>query len=117
MNLDILKNIEYQRAGSRWFLDEALTLIRHFQPLFEVKGWHLGLTGSVLYRFESHKDLDLIVYPHKRTEQTKPDDALEVIKSLGFTLVEHRDHRHYNDSKTVYQFTYNNKRIDMFILL
>lgn len=51
-----------------WTLEEALTLIRELNPLLVEAGWYFGLTGSVLIKGESVKDLDLIVFPLNTAE-------------------------------------------------
>jgi len=47
-----------------WTLKEAIELIQEIEPKFQAAGFHVGLTGSVVFKGESKKDLDLIVYPH-----------------------------------------------------
>jgi len=42
-----------------WTLNDALPLIRKIEPIAKRHGFSLALYGSVLYRGESEKDLDL----------------------------------------------------------
>lgn len=50
-------------ASTSWTLDEAVRLMRRMWPGLQEAGWHIGLTGSVVYRGSSKKDLDLVAYP------------------------------------------------------
>ena len=42
-----------------WTLNDALPLIRRIEPIAKRHGFSVALYGSVLYRGESEKDLDL----------------------------------------------------------
>lgn len=51
-----------------WTLETALEWVREYEPRAAAAGFHLALTGSCLYRGESAKDLDIVVYPHNAKE-------------------------------------------------
>ena len=70
-----------------WTLDEALALIAVVQPeLLKVKAY-CGLTGSVLFKGSSLKDVDIIVYPHSTEEPTPFVDIASALKAAGLQLV------------------------------
>jgi hypothetical protein len=46
-----------------WTLKEALTLVRTLQPKLWQRSYHMALGGGVLNRGDSHKDLDLYIFP------------------------------------------------------
>lgn len=45
-----------------WRMDEALAFIRPLDAFMRERGYYLGLTGGVLVRGASHKDLDVAVF-------------------------------------------------------
>lgn len=97
--------------------DEALTLIRELEPKFAAAGYHLGLTGSVLYKGESEKDLDLIVYAHDVGEKkmTRPE-LEEFIRGLGFHVLPHNHSSFYDFNKEVLVCYKGDTRVDFFHL-
>lgn len=59
--------------------EEAITLCRELEVRLKDIGYHCGLTGSMLYKGKSTKDIDIIIYPHQ-VSQTRPmNDVLEHI--------------------------------------
>ena len=69
-----------------WTLDEALTLIRELNPLLVKAGWYLGLTGSVLIKGHSEKDLDLIAYPLNTAKVDREWLYRVLVHSGGLTM-------------------------------
>lgn len=51
-----------------WTLKESLYLIPKFEAIAKILGYHVALGGSVMYNGESNKDLDIIVYTHRKNE-------------------------------------------------
>lgn len=106
-----------------WALDEALELIRKLEPGLRDAGWALGLTGSVLTRGESDKDLDLVVYPLNSTEVSKAK-LITALGAYGWTRrssvsATHRTWRHIGseDCKQVEVWrTGDGRRVDVFLL-
>lgn len=49
-----------------WKLNDAIEEIKQLEPKLAAVGFHCALTGSVLYKGESIKDLDLVIYPHNK---------------------------------------------------
>ena len=103
----------------QWILDQDIDLVRQLE--FKLKRayshYHVALGGSVLHKGFSNKDLDIIIYPHKTTQQD-----IKWMKNalLQFGLVEISDrgavHSGYGDGKDVIQYEYQNKRVDIFFL-
>lgn len=71
---------------TKWSLEEALALVRELEETVSVFGWHVGLTGGVLKRGYSEKDVDIIAYPHKRGLFPKfdIDNLYTGLRLLGF---------------------------------
>lgn len=117
--MSIELNAYKANALCRWTLDEAVTLVREIEPWFKQQGFHVGLTGGVLYNGLSFKDVDLIVYPHKSTSTSYVeivDKIAAIYNSAGLTLVSSMDHKTYGDEKIVHLCAYNNHRVDVFIM-
>ena len=49
-----------------WEQDLAIELFRDLEPMLALVGWHAALGGSVMLKGRSAKDLDVVVYPHRR---------------------------------------------------
>jgi hypothetical protein len=57
-----------------WDLNDAIDFIRSLEPkLAEQCEAHCGLIGGVLNKGTSEKDLDIVVYPHKKSFQGQWD--------------------------------------------
>lgn len=61
----------------------AIDWIREKEPIAASMNFHLGLTGSVLFKGESIKDFDVIAYPHN---PHLPTDKAELLKAMGLAL-------------------------------
>ena len=48
-------------------LEDAVAFARTVEAEISKVGWHCALAGSCLHAGRSSKDVDLIVYPHKKT--------------------------------------------------
>lgn len=96
-------------------LEDALVLIRELEPKFDSAGYHLGLTGSVLYKGESIKDLDLICYPHdERVKRMNRDEMQAFIKDLRFQVLDQEQTSAYDWNKEVHVCYLGNQRVDFF---
>lgn len=96
-----------------WTLEEAIYVVRELEKKVGPVGIHLGITGSVLYKGSSEKDLDIIVYPHSTTDAVTDLRSLELI---GCEIIRHCDHEQCGDGKEVYETKVNGKRVDFFFL-
>ena len=108
-----------------WTMDEAREFIDKVRAAVQPAGWEVGLTGSVLQRGESTKDLDLILFPHHKTGPLDLDALREALRSvprfLPHVTVE-QVHAHWRkigspDSKHVEVWQYRScRRVDLMIL-
>jgi len=55
-----------------WKINEAIETIKPFESIAAIMGYHVALGGSVMYKGESTKDLDIIVYTHKVKDEKRP---------------------------------------------
>lgn len=100
-----------------WTFEQACKLCcdlhKHLVPF----SYDVGLAGGVLFRGESDKDIDLIIYPYKRISadftamyQALPNFGFQFIrlpnKNLGYT----------DDGKYVEVWEFDGKRVDLFFL-
>lgn len=106
-----------------WTLEDALTFFRALWVALEPVGYHVGLTGGVLLRGESKKDLDVLIYP--RCTHDSPD--IEAVKRTftNFGMEPYFDRAFITerwraagslDEKHVEGWTYAGKRVDIFFV-
>lgn len=69
-----------------WTRDEAIILIAQLEGPLKKVGWAIALTGSVLTRGASKKDLDLVLYPYATNNADKVA-AKGALEEGGLTLV------------------------------
>ncbi len=112
---------------NHWTLEEALEFIRVIEPIFADVGWHVGLTGSVLYKGVSDHDLDVIVFPHSTAIASK-DALLEALKRAEMrpqfsreAVLNHWRTKGSNDDKWVEVWIvkaerWRGRRVDLFFL-
>lgn len=135
-DLDEARKLAAERRALRksWTLEQGLVLCRQLEPLMAEVGWHVALTGSVLYAGKSAKDLDILLMPHCKPEPPR-DYALaehvnflnkshvrRVLTELGWRLVMtiEQIHDYWRlqgsvDTKEVESwFTAERKRVDVF---
>jgi hypothetical protein len=102
-----------------WTLEEALPLIREWQPIAKSCGFHLALGGGVLNTGKSRKDLDLYFLPLTNSGVEPNHEAmLEMIESMWAKMEPFSDYHNLDDGVYTFQgkTTYNGKRIDVWIL-
>ena len=68
-----------------WTLEMALELTRAMEPFAKVHGYSVMLAGSVLYKGEATKNLNLIFMPSGEP-QAKISQDLQLLTWLGETL-------------------------------
>jgi len=66
-----------------WTQTEALLFLADLETKAAAAGLHVALAGSVLYRGESKKDLDVVIYPH-----TKEKPSSWPLKAIAFVDVQ-----------------------------
>ncbi len=100
-----------------WTLEQGLELIRSIEPKLREIDWYSGLTGGVLYKGESSKDLDIIVSPLSYSKKTM-QDVRQVLLTNGLKMkVEMGLVMEYHGNKNrVEVYTYVDKRVDVFFM-
>jgi hypothetical protein len=89
-------------------------------------GWHCALAGGVLRAGASNHDLDVVVFPHKRTANPRPNmrGLRSALRRLGFEMTWSRKEMQANwkkrgikDRKWVEIWsTADNRRVDIMVL-
>lgn len=102
----------------RWTLQEALDLVRFLEPHATSLGYHVGLTGGVLQKGHSTKDVDVIFYPRKTTDGGSPKAMIAKLQVLYPGLKAYLlSHYTREDTKLVYNCQFKDKRrMDVFFL-
>lgn len=98
-----------------WTLDDAIAVIRELEPVASKAGYHLGITGGVLYRGYSKKDLDIVCYPHC-TEVAPRREVMNQLGAAGITWHCRASHEEYGDDKIIEQWDFKGKSVDVFFL-
>ncbi len=94
-------------------LSDVVGLIQKLEPAFADNGYHLGLTGGVLFRGSSEKDADLICYPHKNDDTRSQEELVEFIRSVGFETKGLNNPEYHQRVIVCYR---DGKRYDFFLL-
>ncbi len=100
VNVGVTGKVSY----ALWSLEDGITFVRELESKLAPLGYHCGLTGSVLYKGFSNKDLDVIIYPH---DATKANDITfqkvsEMMVSDFNIEINKIDRLKYPDTKEVY---------------
>lgn len=102
-------------------LEQAIDICRELESKLDPIGYHCGLTGSTLYKGESEKDIDIIIYPHQVSKQIP---LREIIKTIGFGTNMYPSQGYYIPEKVTPSTTdklvvvgeYKGIRVDLFFL-
>ena len=107
------------KFDNSWTLEEGIKFARELEFNLIPLGYHCAITGSVLYKGRSEKDLDIMIYPHDSTK-CDANTQLEVEKMLGEVHgieIQLIDRMKYPDEKNVYwSYDTMGKRIDFFFV-
>lgn len=104
-----------------WSVEQALVFCKELWPKLEQYGWHVGLTGSCLYRGDSIKDLDLVCYPRIRSRASLAQLHQAMIMAgcmqtkSASTRLDYWKRSGCEDTKHVETWSYNGKRIDLIV--
>lgn len=60
-------------------LEKSIEICREIEDKLKPISYHCGLTGSTLYKGESEKDIDIIVYPHQISNTVSLNKILETL--------------------------------------
>jgi hypothetical protein len=96
-----------------WELVESIALIRELEPLAQSYGYHCALTGGVLFRGYSEKDLDIFFYVSKTKRGANRPGLFQALTNFGFRKWEERTPYHKDDDKPVFAVEYEGRRIDL----
>lgn len=95
-------------------LQEGISIVQQLEPLIAPLGFHAGLTGSVLFKGVSAKDLDIIIYDHDRRDKKDRGALHNVLREAGFTSA-YPTGPSCND-KDVVVYKLEGRRVDLFFL-
>lgn len=93
----------------------AVELIRKLEPVLAAKGYHLALTGSVLFKGGSEHDTDLIAYPHKERLMGN-SDVLALLIPHGIEPWPNKNDYLDYPGRQIARCNYQGRRIDIFFL-
>lgn len=105
-----------------WAREDAVELLSKFEAFLAKQGYHCALGGSVLYRGNSEKDLDVIVYPHHTRECQSVNDLWPHIityfspEECGKCANKEGTRLHIRDGKVVHWLKKQGQRVDFFFL-
>jgi len=103
-------------------LEQAIIICRDIEERLKEIDYHCGLTGSILYKGWSEKDIDIIVYPHQVKEQKTVVDILRHLQ-MDTPCYPSQKNRFAKDimpstaDKVVFVCEYKGIRIDFFFLI
>jgi L-asparaginase II len=105
-----------------WTITDALVFVRSLQRAISSSDYCVGLTGSVLSKGFSDKDLDVIVFPHS-TEHQNIEYLYGSLQRFGMKRCADKEKVHAiwrkkgsSDTKHVEVWEYEGKRIDLFFM-
>lgn len=96
--------------NNHWSTLEAIALIKELEPLAAKCGYHLALTGGLLYKDGPRKDADIIIY--RQRDMLKSEEQLRrmftMFEARGVSIAGIYD----NSAQWIRKATYNGKSID-----
>ncbi len=103
---------------STWTLVLGMQLVqlieKHMSASNQFK-YHAALAGSVLHKGISTKDVDIILYPHRTDEKLSNKDLFDRLEKIGVKMFKRIDFHEYDD-KIVFWCSFENKRVDIFLM-
>lgn len=87
-----------------WTLDQALSLARRLEAIASVNGFHVALTGGLLYKDGPRKDADFVIYP------VRPHSNLDTGKEAILDTI--RKYSEYESIVTDFGFVSKVKRFE-----
>ena len=100
-----------------WTLDQARQFCVELNDYLAPFGYGVGLTGGILLRGTSDKDIDVIVYPYKRVSSDF-DPMYNALPNFGlkYNKLPNENRGYADDGKRVEIWDFQGKRIDLFFL-
>jgi len=99
-----------------WTIEEGISFVRKLEDHLRDKGFHVALSGGVLWRGSSTKDLDVILYPHQSDGCSFDYKLKPLLEGLIDSEWKEADHEEYGDAKLVMKATVGGKTVDFFLL-
>ena len=100
----------------KWDINRGIVIAQLIESIVVKLGYHVALTGSVLIKGESDKDLDVMIYPHKTTSCSPREEVMEKMSQSGFGEFIHAKHTTYGDDKVVFITDFAGQRVDVFFV-
>jgi hypothetical protein len=102
----------------KYTLEDGIRLCRELEPAFREIGMHIGLTGSLMYRGASEKDIDIVVYPHDTSIlRSLKKAATRNLLDLGFVEIKPDKGKYYGCSGHIFiTKAPNGSRVDFFFM-
>jgi hypothetical protein len=100
-----------------WSLEDFLVFAKDLREFIVPLGFDIALTGSVLTKGVSEKDVDIIIYPLKKISSNYTE-LLEKLPDFGlkFIRLPNNNQGYQDDGKNVQVWEYDNRRVDLFFL-
>ena len=102
----------------KYTIGEAIDIIREIEPKLASRGIHTALTGSTLYKGESEKDFDILLYPHKSEKTPNISEVRDILHEIGFVPFQQLGGSGAHGTETgrvVDIMEYKGKRVDIFL--
>ena len=86
-----MSTIKYT-VNTFWTQREALDLVKKIEGFAPNYGYHVGLTGGVLYKDGDRKDIDVIFYPHNDPKNVPDEQGLidALLCNMGIVVNEEK---------------------------
>ncbi len=95
-------------------LEQGVDIARAVEAIVCPMGYHVGISGGVLFRGSSKHDLDLFLYRHNEAEPSKKAELLSALAEKGF-LNQFQTEEDYVE-KDVVITNYAGVRVDFFFV-
>lgn len=99
-----------------WTFEEGLAFVRKLEDHLHDNGFHAALSGGVLWKGSSTKDLDIILYPHTSDECSFDHKLEPLLMGLIDGPWKEVSHEEYGDAKLVMKAKVSGKTVDFFLL-
>jgi hypothetical protein len=104
------------KPAAPWTLDDALKTLRELNPKLQAHGYCVALTGGVLFKGESAKDLDIVLYPLGSNETSYMPALNAVIAHFNSLTCYAVEHAAQGGGKSIFVLkTRDGMRIDVFL--
>lgn len=77
-----LENFPMECGDNGWTLLQGIEFIQVLEPVVALARCHTALTGSTLYKGQSKKGLDVMVYPHNTRDPLSLLDVNKVVAAI-----------------------------------